>query len=223
MTRRTALRSLGSWAAGSPLLLAQEDALLYHGEPPGRIAPRAELVNVLEFEQMAQRKLASTTYAAVAGGDRSAFERMIFRPRVFVNTTQLDLSVELFGDKMVTPILVGPASEQHRFHPEGELAMARGASAALAGIVISDRSSQPIEKIVAETKTPLWYQVYPQADMAGVIARVQQAVKAGAKVVCLTVGTPYQPFGADTPPNPAKLAVMASPRMDWSVVDQLRQ
>ncbi len=139
MTRRTALRSLGLWAAGSPLLRAQEDAPLYHGEPPGRIAPRSELINVLEYEEMAERKLGSAAFAAIAGGDRSAFERMIFRPRMFVNTTQLDLSLELFGQKMLAPILVGPASEQARFHPDGEVAMARGASTALAGIVVSDR------------------------------------------------------------------------------------
>ena len=210
ITRRSALASIGLWAAGSPLLQSQQQPEpLLQGEPPGRIAPRTELVNTLEFESMAQRKLGAASYAAIAGGDRKAFERMIFRPRMFVNTSQLDMSLELFGDKMIAPILVGPASEQARFHPDAELATVRGASAALAGVVISDRSSQPIGKIAAEAKTPLWYQIYPQRDMAAVLARAQQAVKAGCKVVCLTVGTPYLPS--------------TNPRMDWSVVDQFRK
>ena len=216
-SRRAALSSLGMWAAGSPLLRAQS------GEPAGRIAPRAELLNTLEFEAMAQRKLSSTVFSAIAGGDRRAFERIIFRPRMLVATEGLDLSVDLFGDKMFAPILVGPASEQQRFHAEAEAASMRGASAAKAAIVISDWSSQPLEKIAAQAKTPFWYQVYPQRDMAPVLNRVQQAVKSGAKAVCVTIGAPYRPFSAEVAPTPAKLAEMASPKMDWAIVDQVRQ
>lgn len=216
-TRRAALSSLGLWAAGSPLLRSQI------GEPRGRIAPRTELLNALEFEPMAERKLGSAAYSAIAGGDRRAFERMIFRPRMMVATEGLDLSLDLFGDKMFAPILVGPASDQQRFHPEAEAATVRGASAAKAAVIISDRSSQPLEKIAAQAKTSLWYQVYPQPDMAPALTRVQQAVKAGCKVVCLTVGTPYTPFSVDVAPTPAKLAVMADPKMTWAIVDQVRQ
>ena len=54
-TRRQALAGFGSLAAALPLV-AQAPKLI--GEPPGRIAPRADLVNVLEFENMAERKLA---------------------------------------------------------------------------------------------------------------------------------------------------------------------
>ena len=57
-SRRRALSSLGLWAAASPLLNAQDEAPRRNLEVAGRIAPRAELVNVPEFEVMAQRKLA---------------------------------------------------------------------------------------------------------------------------------------------------------------------
>jgi len=216
-TRRAALSSLGFWAAGSPLLNAQG------GEPAGRIAPRAQLLNTLEFEAMAERKLGSAAYSAIAGGDRRAFERMIFRPRMMVVTENMDLSLDLFGDKMFAPILVGPASDQQRFHPEAEVATVNGAAAAKAGVIVSDRSSQPLEKIAANSKTVLWYQIYPQPDMAPVLNRVQQAVKAGCKAVCLTVGTPYTPFSVDVAPTPSKLAVMANPQMNWATVDQIRR
>ena len=42
----------------------------------------------------------------------------------------MDQSVDLFGQKMFSPIIVGPIAQQQQFHPEGELATARGASAA---------------------------------------------------------------------------------------------
>src|SRR5262245_8585931 len=52
-TRRRALGSLGSLLAASPVLQGQE----LIGEPPGRITPRAELVNLFEVEAVAKRKL----------------------------------------------------------------------------------------------------------------------------------------------------------------------
>jgi 4-hydroxymandelate oxidase len=222
-TRRRALQSLGFWMAGSPLLRAQDQPPKLIGEPPGRITPRAELVNVLEAEPMAERLLPSVVFAKISGSDRRAFDRIIFRPRMLVNVRELDLTVELFGAKMFAPILAGPATRADRFHSDGELGIVRGAGAAQAAVVISGRSSQPIEKIAGEAKTALWYQVYPEPDMAPVIARVQQAVKAGCRAVCLTVGTPYLAPGASGPPNPAKLAALGNPGLDWPLVEQVRK
>src|SRR5215472_14617594 len=111
------------------------------GEPPGRIAPVGELVNTLEIEAMAQRRLNSLTYAEISGSDRRTFDRITFRPRMMVNTTKLDLTLELFGANMFAPIIAGPIADQKRFHPEGEVASARGASEAKAVIVVSEKSS----------------------------------------------------------------------------------
>ena len=222
--RRAALARLGAWAAASPLLRGQETASpRLRGETRGRITPLAEVLNPWEFEAMAERKLPSTVFSTIAGGDRRVFEHMIFRPRRYINPVALDLSVELCGDKMYTPILVGPAAQVQRFDPEGELALARGASAAKTTIVISDRSSQPVEKIAGESKASVWYQIFPQVDMAPVLSNVQRAVKAGCKVVVITIGTPYRPTGADGAPTPAKLAVEGNPEMSWEVIDRVRQ
>lgn len=195
-TRRQLLAMFGS-------LLPAQDIPKLIGEPPGRIAPREELVNTYEFEATAQRKLDSATYTTIAGGDRTALDRITFRPRMLVNVTNLDLTVELFGEKMFAPILVGPASRLQRVHPEGEVALVRGAAAAKAVAVISSRSSSPIDQIAAQTKTSLWYQVFPEPDLSAVRTRLQQAVKAGCKAVCVTVGMP--------------------PGLDWSGIDRLRQ
>jgi 4-hydroxymandelate oxidase len=149
------------------------------------VPPLDQLVNAFEFESVARSKIDPATFAEIAGGDRRAFDRITFRPRLMVNTTRLDLSLELFGQSLFAPILVGPVSEQKRFSPEGELAMVRGASAAKAAMVVSSHSSYPIDQIAAQSKTSLWYQVGQQPDMQ---SRAQEAVKAGCKVVCLTLG-----------------------------------
>ena len=179
------------------------------GEPPGRIAPREELVNVLEFAEMAQRTLSGSTYSAIAGGDRGPFDRITFRPRLMVNMLALDLTTELFGDKLFAPILVGPMSEQGRFHAEGELATARGASAAKAAMVVSAKSSQSLDKIAAQIKTSWWYQVFPGPKVDDLRGPVRQAVDAGCKAVCITVGAP----------NPGT----GSASLSWDALDRVRQ
>lgn len=205
-TRRAAVTSLALWAGGSPLLRAQADAPKLEGEPIGRITPRAELVNVFEVEAVAERKLDRATYSSIAGSDRQAFDRILLLPRRFVNVERLDLTIELFGQQMFTPILVGPASNLKDLYSDGELAMMRGAANAQATVVISNRSTQPIEKMVSESKTSPWYQIYLENDMAPVLNRVRQAVKAGCNVICVTVG------------GPAGTAALS-----WPMIDQVRQ
>ena len=168
------------------------------GEQPGRIAPVAETVNIFEVEAMAQRKLDSLTYAEIAGTDRRVFDRMTFRPRMMVNTTKLDLTLPIFGGSMFAPIVGGPIAQQKRFHSEGEVATARGLTAAKAVMVVSDRSSCPVDQIAAEAKAGFWYQIYPDTEKA----RLRAALSSGCKAVCLTL--------SDT-------------GMDWKSIDALRQ
>ncbi|MGO9894761.1 MAG: alpha-hydroxy-acid oxidizing protein [Bryobacteraceae bacterium] len=169
-------------------------------EPPGRIPPARELINTFEFEAMAQRSLNAATFAEIAGSDRTALERITFRPRMMVNTAHMDLTAELFGQRLFAPILVGPVSEQKRFHPEGELASVRGASAAKTLMVVSSRASYPLQEIAAQPGATLWYQVYPETDTDAQRRRIDQAVALGCKALCITIG------GAD-----------------WSAIDRLRQ
>ena len=115
-----------------------------------------------------------------------------------IDTRQMDLTTQLFGQSLFTPILIGPLSRQKRFHPDGELAMARGASAAKALLVVSDDSSYPIDQIAAQAKTPLWYQINDGPNMKEVRPRVERAIGAGCKVLCVTMGGE----SAATPPTP---------------------
>jgi 4-hydroxymandelate oxidase len=140
-----------------------------------------------------------------------------------VNTLELDLSTGLFGTTMFAPILVGPASHQKRYHPEGELAVARGATAAKALMVVAGRASFPIEEIAAQAKSSFWYQVHPEPDVSVVVNRVQQAVKAGCKAVCVTVGAPYELARAGGARGVSQVPLMGNPALDWTYIDRLRQ
>jgi 4-hydroxymandelate oxidase len=150
-----------------------------------QLVPRADLVNVLEYEQQAKRKLPAAAFVQIAGGDRAAFDRITLHPRLIVPVMDMDLTTTLFGDPHFTPILVGPISDQKRFHPDAELATVKGASAAKVAVIVSSRSSVPIETLAAEARTPLWYQVGVQEPAAR--AQIDKAIKAGCKVLCVTL------------------------------------
>jgi len=156
-------------------------------DPPPRPVPRGDLVNVLEYETQARLALGPAKIAPVAGSDRTVTDRITLRPRMNIPTRDLDLTSTLLGDQHFTPIIVGPMSDQKRFHPEGEVAMARGASAAKAAMVVSSDSSVPLAAIAQAATTPLYLQVYAGSPkVKGVLA---QAGEAKAKAVFVTVNT----------------------------------
>ena len=111
--------------------------------PPPLLVPRADLVDVLQYEPQARLVLGPAKVAPILGSDRTVTDRITLRPRMNIPTRDLDLTSTLFGDEHFTPIIVGPIADQKRFHPDGEVAMARGASAAKAAMVVSSDASVP--------------------------------------------------------------------------------
>jgi len=180
ITRRAALQSVGSIVANTV-----EAAQPSRGGGI-RLAPREQLVNVLEYEDQAKRVLAPAAYAAIAGGDRSAFERITLRPRMMMPVLDLNLGVTLFGQAMFAPILVAPVARQADFHVDGERATLAGAAAAKAVAVISSHSSIRLADLAGGAATPHWYQVFAQDGAAA--ARAQEAVSAGCRAMCVTLG-----------------------------------
>ena len=221
VSRRKALGSVGAVVAGTvagsamagqvPAAQRQERAP-WEPPVPVRVAPRDELVNLLEFEEEAKKKLQPATFALIAGGDRALLDRITLRPRMNIPTTDMDLSVTLFGEEHFTPIMVAPIADQKRFHPDAELATAKGAAAGKALMIVSSRSSVPLAEIAAVAKPSFWYQVYASDSAAK--TQVQDAIKAGAKAIVVTVGASHAANGA-RPATPASI--------NWSAVDAIKQ
>jgi isopentenyl diphosphate isomerase/L-lactate dehydrogenase-like FMN-dependent dehydrogenase len=220
VSRRQALGSVGAIVAGTVAgstmnggtsAAQQRERAPWEPPVPLRLAPREELVNLLEFEEEAKKKLPPATFALIAGGDRALFDRITLRPRMNVPTTDMDLTVNLFGEDHFTPIIVAPIADQKRFHAEGEIATAKGAAAARALMIVSSRASVPLAEIAAVAKPSFWYQVYATDSAAK--TQVQDAVKAGAKAIVITVGASHGSNGRTA--NPASI--------NWSAVESIKQ
>ena len=217
VTRRGALGAAGAMVAGAlgrsaaapePMLPPSMERQETRGGPP-----RVELVNTLEYEEQAKRKLAPAVFAHIAGGDRASFDRITLRPRLLVPTVDMDLGVTLFGDRLFTPIVVGPIADQRRFHADGELATASGASAAKAVMVVSSHSSVPLQDIAAQAGSTLWYQVFASDPAAR--TQIQEAMDARCRAICVTVGTVPSLAGAR--------GVATAARIDWAAVAALKR
>ncbi len=161
-----------------------------------------ELASVLsldEFESLAQQYMTPAAYAYVAGGagseltvaeNRAAFNRIRLNPRVLVDVTSIDTTLNLFGGKYEYPILLAPAGYHKLVHPDGEIETVKGANLAEATLVASIFSTVGIEQMSAASTRPLWFQIYIQTDRGFTKALVERALASGCEAICVTVDVP---------------------------------
>ena len=159
----------------------------------------AAIVNLFDMEGMAKAKMTEMAYEYVASGaadectlrwNRQALDQLKLNPAVLVDVSQLDTRQTLFGHELAHPILVAPTAYHKIMHPEGELATARGASAANAVYVVSSFTTTPLAYIARVATQPLWFQLYVQDDREITKALVQEAEAQGCRALCVTVDTP---------------------------------
>ncbi len=158
-----------------------------------------DAVCLSDFEAAARERISHIAYEYITGGasdevtvrwNREAFEKIRLRPRILVDVSAIDTTINLFGTELPFPILLAPTAYHRLVHPDGELATARGASQAGATFVVSTMATTSIEDVAAETSQPLWFQVYVQPDRSFTRDLVQRVEAAGIKALCVTVDTP---------------------------------
>ena len=168
-------------------------------DPAAGAAAGSGCICLADFEPLARAKLSATgwEYLRAGAGDEitvrwneEAYRRIRLKPRILVDVSKLDTRVNLFGEEQAFPILLAPVAAQKLMHPEGELATARGASAAGATMVVSSFANTSLEDVAVVAKSPLWFQLYAQTDRGFTRELVQRAEAAGYRALCLTVDTP---------------------------------
>src|SRR6266536_3498835 len=92
---------------------------------------RPELpTSLIRLEQLAESRMDPGAYGYIAGSsgtestakaNTAAFERWRIVPRMLRDVAVRDVSVELFGQRMASPLLLGPIGVLTIAHPEGEL------------------------------------------------------------------------------------------------------
>ncbi len=154
-----------------------------------------------ELERRAQASLAPEIVSYVAGGagnehtqntNVTAFDRYGLIPRMFSGAGERDLSIELFGLKLPTPLFLAPvgvialcAQDGH-----GDLATARAAARTGVPMIASTLMEDPLEDVAAELgDTPGFFQLYTPADRDLAASFVARAEAAGFRGIVVTLDT----------------------------------
>ncbi len=206
MTRRRALASLGLAASGvtatAAPVRAQAPATSPPAAPGAAAAPAAGaagLFSIPQYEARAKGLVSVPAWEYYDQGcaddltvrwNREAFQRLRLESRVMVDVETIDTSTTLLGRALSHPILLAPAAAHMLVHPEGEVATARGASAASAIMVLSANANCAVEAVVAAATQPLWFQLYVDRDRAIAKDVIQRVESAGCKALCVTVDQP---------------------------------
>lgn len=154
-----------------------------------------------ELEAAAQEVMSPQLYSYVSGGagdehtqrsNVTAFERWGLMPRILRGAAQRDLSVELFGQRLDTPLMLAPVGVIGLCDPEGhgDLSTARASAATGVPMIASTLMEDPLEDVAAVLgDTPGWFQLYPPSDREVCESFVRRAEAAGYAALVVTLDT----------------------------------
>jgi lactate 2-monooxygenase len=154
-----------------------------------------------ELEAKAHVAMPASLVSCVAGGcgdertqeaNVAAFDKWGLWPRMFVCAKQRDLSVELFGMRLPSPLFMSPIGVLGLCAQDGHGDLATARAAALTGVpmVASTLSVDQLEAVAAEFKaTPGFFQLYTPTDRDLAASLVARAERAGFKAIVVTLDT----------------------------------
>lgn len=158
-------------------------------------------VDFATLEQRAAAALPPSVLSYVQGGcgdeftqnhNADAFKRWGLVPRMMVDCTRRDLSVNLFGLTLPTPLFMAPigviglcAQDGH-----GDIATAQAAAATGVPMVASTLTNDPMEDVAAAMgDTSGFFQLYTPKDKGVAESLVRRAEAAGFKGIVVTLDT----------------------------------
>jgi lactate 2-monooxygenase len=122
--------------------------------------------------------------------NREAFDHWRLRPRMLRDVSERSLARTLLGTDLPAPVLLAPIGVQTLAHPDGELAMARGAAQVGVPVIASSAASHTIEQIAQEAgDLARWYQLYWPRDRELARSFVRRAERAGYSAIVVTLDT----------------------------------
>ncbi|HYO51310.1 alpha-hydroxy acid oxidase [Archangium sp.] len=156
------------------------------------------IVNIEDLRKHAHRRLPRAVFDYVDGGaedeytmraNRLGFEKYNFHARALVDVSARDQSTTLLGEKLTTPVILGPTGLAGLVAPRGEILAARAAAKKGSIFTLSTMSVCSIEEVASAVPAPapLWFQLYVWKDRGISKALIERAQAAGYRALCLTV------------------------------------
>lgn len=194
--------------------------------------------SALDYRELARRRLPHFLFEYLDGGSYAEvtlrrnvtdLEAVALRQRVLRDVSQIDLSTELFGQRLAMPLALAPIGLAGLTARRGEVQAARAAEAAGVPFTLSTVSACAIDEVRRGTGRPFWFQLYLIRDRSFMRDLLAQAVEAGCTTLMITVDMPvagsrYRDYhsGLNAPPGlkailRRKWQVVCRPRWAWDV------
>ena len=155
--------------------------------------------STLDYRELARRRLPKFLFEYIDGGSYAELtlrrnvadlESIALRQRVLRDVGTLDLSCDLFGQKLALPVALGPIGLAGLQARRGEVQAARAAEAAGVPFCLSTVSACPLAEISRGTSKPIWFQLYMIRDRAFMRDLLNQARNASCSALVFTVDMP---------------------------------
>lgn len=190
-------RAFLKFAAASPLFTLVPG--LAHAFQQGDLEQAQYALDVFDFEAAAQKLVPPAHWGYLMSGvdgeatlkaNRDGYARFQLKTRRFIDVSRIDPSIELFGARFSSPVLMCPIGSAGAFHPDGEVAVARAAQAKNQLQILSTQASKSVEDVVKARSGPAWFQLYTTPDFAITTKLLRRAEAAGCAAVAITVDLP---------------------------------
>ncbi|EBA5977081.1 lactate oxidase [Salmonella enterica] len=161
-----------------------------------------KMTNVASLEARVQARMEKGAFGYIRGGaedennlrsNTKSFDKKYIMPRVLqsIELKEIDLSTQLLGIPLKTPIIQAPMAAQGLAHASGELATAKGMAQVGSIFSLSTYGNKTIEEVAnVSGKNPFFFQLYMSKNNQFNEFILAQAVKHGAKAIILTVDSP---------------------------------
>ena len=152
--------------------------------------------NFHDFRRLARRRLPGPIFDYIDGGaddettkrrNSAAFDGCDLVPDVLNGAGEIDMSVEVMGQKLAMPVYCSPTALQRLFHHQGERAVAAAADKFGTMFGVSSLATVSLAEIRRRHANPQVYQFYFHKDRGLNRAMMARAKEAGIDVMMLTV------------------------------------
>ena len=154
--------------------------------------------NVDDLRDLARRRLPGPIFHYIDGAaddeltyrrNMAAYDDYDLVPNILNGVADIDMSVEVMGQKLGLPIFCSPTALQRLFHHQGERAVARAAEQFNTLFGVSSLGTVSLQEIGALISTPKMFQFYFHKDRGLNDALLERARAANFNVMALTVDT----------------------------------
>jgi L-lactate dehydrogenase (cytochrome) len=155
--------------------------------------------SALDYRELARRRLPRFLFDYIDGGSYAEvtlrrnvadLEQIALRQRVLRDVADLDLSTELFGQKLAMPVALSPVGLSGMSAGRGEVLAARAAEAAGVPFCLSTVGVCAIQEVAAGVTKPFWFQLYMIRDRGFMRDLLARAREAGCSALVFTVDMP---------------------------------